>query len=90
MTSVISPAPETISGSDAADIVDGSFLDLAGERYYVIRNVERMEPFFISVISAHDHWLFASSKGGLTAGRVAPENALFPYTTEHVRITNKN
>lgn len=40
-----------------------------------------MAPFFISVISDSDHWLFASSTGGLTAGRVSPETALFPYVT---------
>ena len=56
-------------------------MDIAGERYYAIRNVDRMPPFFISVISATDHWLFISSTGGLTAGRVSPETALFPYIT---------
>jgi hypothetical protein len=81
MNSVISSAQGLEVGRDSADTIDGGFLDFAGERYYVIRNVERMEPFFISVISAHDHWLFASSNGGLTAGRVSPETALFPYTT---------
>jgi hypothetical protein len=40
-----------------------------------------MAPFFISVISNDDHWLFVSSTGGLTAGRVSPETALFPYVT---------
>ncbi len=59
--------------------VAGEFVDLDGERYYVIRNVDTMPPFFVSVISSADHWLFVSSSGGLTAGRVAPETALFPY-----------
>ena len=59
--------------------VDGGFVDLDGERYYVIRNVDAMPPFFISIISSADHWLFVSSSGGLTAGRVSPETALFPY-----------
>jgi hypothetical protein len=70
MNSVISSAEGLQVGSNTADHTDSGFLDFAGERYFVIRNVERMEPFFISVISAHDHWLFASSSGGLTAGRV--------------------
>lgn len=61
--------------------VSGEFIDFAGERYYVIRNVDQMESFFISVVSNDDHWLFASSTGGLTAGRVSPETALFPYVT---------
>ncbi len=61
--------------------VNGDFVDFAGERYYVIRNVDKMDPFFISVISNVDHWLFVSSSGGLTAGRVSPKTALFPYIT---------
>ncbi len=61
--------------------VSGEFVDFAGERYYAIRNVDSMGPFFVSVISNVDHWLFVSSTGGLTAGRVSPETALFPYIT---------
>ena len=56
-------------------------MDIAGERFYAIYNVDKMEPFFISVVSDNDHWLFISSTGGLTAGRVSPETALFPYIT---------
>jgi hypothetical protein len=62
-------------------VVHGEFMNLAGERYYAIRNVDKMDPFFISVISDVDHWLFVSSNGGLTAGRVSPATALFPYIT---------
>ena len=61
--------------------VAGEFVDIAGERYYAIRNVDRMAPFFISVVSSSDHWLFASSNGGLTAGRVSPDTSLFPYVS---------
>ncbi len=61
--------------------ITGEFIDFAGERFYAIRNVDRMEPFFISVVSNVDHWLFVSSTGGLTAGRVSPASALFPYVT---------
>ena len=63
----------------AGDAVSGEFVTFGGERYYAIRNVDQMAPFFISVISSADHWLFVSSTGGLTAGRVSPETALFPY-----------
>ena len=63
------------------DAVSGEFMEIAGERFYAIRNVDKMEPFFISVVSDTDHWLFISSTGGLTAGRVSPETALFPYIT---------
>ena len=61
--------------------LSGEFINMAGERYYAIRNVDAMAPFFISVVSNSDHWLFVSSTGGLTAGRVSPEAALFPYLT---------
>jgi hypothetical protein len=63
------------------DAVSGEFLTLAGERYYAIRNVDELPPFFVSLVSNSDHWLFISSTGGLTAGRVSPETALFPYVT---------
>src|SRR5210317_1232538 len=67
------------AGHKGEGTVSGEFVTLEGERYYAIRNVDRMAPFFISVISSADHWLFVSSTGGLTAGRVSPETALFPY-----------
>ncbi len=67
------------AGHKAGGAVSGEFVTFAGERYYAIHNVDRMAPFFISVISSADHWLFVSSTGGLTAGRVSPETALFPY-----------
>ena len=70
---------KTVGKQDVA--VSGEFMDIAGERFYAIRNVDKMEPFFISVVSDNDHWLFISSTGGLTAGRVSPETALFPYIT---------
>ncbi len=57
----------------------GEFVYLDAERFYAIRGVDAMPPFFISVVSNDDHWLFASSTGGLTAGRVSPDTALFPY-----------
>jgi len=61
--------------------VTGEFTDIGSERFYAIRNVDRMAPFFISVISSVDHWMFISSTGGLTAGRISPATALFPYVT---------
>jgi hypothetical protein len=59
--------------------VSGEFIDMYDERYYVINNAEKIAPFFISLVSDSDHWLFIASNGGLTAGRVSPEFALFPY-----------
>ncbi len=60
---------------------EGEFVDFDNERHYAIRNVDRMPPFFITVVSNVDHWLFASSTGGVTAGRASPDTALFPYVT---------
>ncbi len=61
--------------------VQGDFMSIDGERFYAIRNVDQISPFLISIISDVDHWLFVSSTGGLTAGRVSPDTALFPYIT---------
>ena len=36
----------------------------------------------MTIVGAGDAWLFVSSTGGLTAGRVAPDSALFPYYTD--------
>lgn len=57
----------------------GEFITRDNERYYAIRNVNEMPAFFISIVSNSDHWLFVSSNGGITAGRVSPDTALFPY-----------
>jgi len=62
--------------------VDGGFVDLGGERYYRVRNYDAMPPFFLTLVSASDHWLFISSNGALTAGRRDPDHALFPYYTD--------
>jgi hypothetical protein len=62
--------------------VGGEFIDIDGERYYKIKNFNRMPDFFISIVSDSDHWMFISSNGSLTAGRKDRNNALFPYYTE--------
>lgn len=41
-----------------------------------------MSPFLISIVSATDHWMYISSKGGITAGRKNSDNAIFPYTND--------
>lgn len=62
--------------------VTGDFITRDGVEYYKIANYDHMDPFFISVVSDSDHWLYISTKGGLSAGRKNPENALFPYYTD--------
>ncbi len=52
------------------------------EMYYKISNSDALRPFFMSIVSDSDHWMFISSNGGLTAGRKNSEYALFPYYTD--------
>lgn len=52
------------------------------ESFFKIENVDQMPPFFMTVVSDVDHWMFISSTGGLTCGRKNAENALFPYETD--------
>ncbi|GAA0810231.1 hypothetical protein [Spirilliplanes yamanashiensis] len=66
----------------AGDPVTGELVQLDGEAYYRIRGVDAMPPFLMSLVSDSDHWLFVSSTGALTAGRVDPHHALFPYYTD--------
>lgn len=61
---------------------DGNHVEINGEAYYKIQNVDQMPPFFISLVSHSDHWMFIGSNGALTAGRKDEENALFPYYTD--------
>ena len=62
--------------------VKGEIVAIGKEEYYKISNYSEIPPFFISVSSSSDHWMFLSSNGGLTCGRKDPENALFPYYTD--------
>src|SRR6056297_1136312 len=41
-----------------------------------------MRPFFMSIVSDSNHWMFISSNGGVSAGRKNPQYALFPYYTD--------
>lgn len=55
---------------------------IEGEQYYKIMNNDNIRPFFMSIVSDSNHWMFISSNGGLTAGRKNAEFALFPYYTD--------
>jgi hypothetical protein len=80
---MITPLPDAAeaSASNALPAATGEFVALDGEQFYRIADVDRLEPFLISLVSADDHWLYVASSGGLTAGRVSPETSLFPYET---------
>ncbi len=52
------------------------------EKFFVINNVDHLRPFFMSIVSDSDHWMFIASNGGLSAGRRNAEYAIFPYYTD--------
>ncbi len=62
--------------------VAGQYVSIGEELYYKISNYDQMPPFFMSIVSDSDHWMFISSNGALTAGRKNPDHALFPYDTD--------
>lgn len=49
--------------------VDIQRVKIKGEPYFKISNSDAMRPFFMSIVSDSNHWLFIASNGGLTAGR---------------------
>ena len=64
------------------------FKSLSGEEMVMIRNVDRLDPFLMSIVSSDDHWMYVSSTGCLTAGRKHSENVLFPYVTDDLLHVN--
>ena len=71
-----SPVRPTTEGGD------GELVIRDGEVFYKISNYHTMPAFFMSVVSGFDHWMYVSSTGGLTCGRVNPQTSLFPYYTD--------
>ena len=67
----------TLSGKSPEHVIER-----AGQLWYEINGSDEMPPFLMTMASDSDHWLFLSSNGGLTAGRVNPDKALFPYYTQ--------
>jgi hypothetical protein len=80
------PATQLFLGKNPARVpsqkVEGREFDVDGEAFYRIANYDRLRPFFLSVVSGADLWMFISSNGALTAGRRNPDLALFPYYTD--------
>ena len=62
--------------------IKGKYTTIEGEDFFVIENYSSMRPFFMTIVSANDHWLFIASNGGLSAGRKNPEQSLFPYYSD--------
>lgn len=61
--------------------VQGKFISFHNDSYYVINEYDKMENFFMSITSSSDIWNFCWSQGGITAGRIDSNNAIFPYYT---------
>ena len=57
-------------------------IEINFESFYKIANHDKMRPFFMSIVSDSNHWMFISSNGGLSAGRKNAEFSLFPYYTD--------
>lgn len=70
--------------------MDYNFQDIEGERFICINALETIPTFFVSMISAQDHWFFTATNGALSAGRGSPGNSLFPYYTVDKIINNSN
>ena len=84
---------ELYIGSTALHLSDkkvkGEYLRIEGETFYKISHYDAMPPFFMTLVSPYDHWLFISSDGALSAGRKNPNAALFPYYTDD-KITDSS
>ena len=66
-------------------------IEIENERFYKINNVNDLPPFFMTIVSDSNHWMFISSNGGITAGRKDAEHALFPYyTDDKIRESTEN
>ncbi len=62
--------------------INGELVTFNNETYYKISNSDKMRPFFMSIVSDSNHWMFISSNGGVTAGRKNAEFSIFPYYTD--------
>ncbi|MGY8910031.1 MAG: hypothetical protein ACKVIG_09250, partial [Flavobacteriales bacterium] len=71
----------TIAKNPAVE-VKGELVTINNESFYKISNSHTMRPFFMTIVSDSNHWMFISSNGGLTAGRKNAEFSLFPYYTD--------
>ncbi|MEM9987499.1 MAG: hypothetical protein AAF804_20595, partial [Bacteroidota bacterium] len=61
---------------------DLSQVTIGNDKFFVIKDIDLLRPFFMNIVSESDHWMFMSSNGGLTAGRRNSEFSLFPYYTD--------
>jgi len=82
----MNPMPHPIFIGETAlqvpdQVVHGEYVHFLDETFYKISHFDSIDPFFISLVSSSNHWLFIASTGGLSAGRIDANHALFPYYT---------
>ena len=58
------------------------FLQRDGQDLYEIRDLDAMDPFLMTLVGDSDLWMYISSAGAFTAGRVEPDRCIFPYETD--------
>jgi len=58
------------------------FIERDGEQLFEIRGLDEMAPFLMTVVGDTDLWMYISSQGAFTAGRVEPDRCIFPYETD--------
>ncbi len=71
-----------MEGVNTTNAMELNRVQIGHDYYFKISNSDALRPFFMSIVSDSDHWLFISSNGGLSAGRKNAEFALFPYYTD--------
>ena len=82
----MNPGHPTVSPSGSpGEVAQGSHVSsLAGKkaRFLKVEQVDRLPDFLMNLVSPQDQWMYLSSNGALTAGRVDADNCLFPYYTQ--------
>ena len=79
---------------DQTNTIKGEWITFDKEQFYKISNCDKMRPFFMSIVSDSNHWMFVSSNGGLTAGRKDNDSSSSPYRSRiignktHNRVCN--
>jgi hypothetical protein len=70
--------PHEISAAGGASL---DHVLIEGEPFVRIVDVDSLQPFLISLASSGNHWVFVGSNSPMSAGRVDPDHAIFPYQT---------
>lgn len=71
--------------TNSKSLIPGDELtQIAGQPALKISRHDLMEPFLMTLVSDSDLWMYVSSLGSLTAGRIDEDHSLFPYCAEDV------